>query len=394
MRKLDEFRFRILDNSPEGVILLDTDYRIVYLNHMIEQWSGLRFESVEGKTIMEIFPHMDKPAYRNRMKQVMEIGFPLILSSQLHPNLIPFDEHLKERIGQTTLSRVERTDTSDYLLRVSLMDVTATTQQYRKIQELQKRSASEIAQRKEAQAALEKERGELAEANASKDKFFSILAHDLRGPLGGVVSMSETMLAEYDLFDADEIKDIIKVMHESSDRIFELLKNLLTWSRLNTGRIDFEPMDLELQPIVRKIHELFKSQLEKKELDVSIDCGEGIAVHADAAMLETVLRNLLSNAFKFTPRGGEIRFSSGEVEDERVYFEIRDTGVGMSEEAMEKVFDVSSKYHTPGTENEASSGLGLVLVKEFVERNGGELSVSSEIDQGTIFRVEMPAAKR
>ncbi len=389
MKRVDQFRFRILDNSPEGVILLDTDLRIIYLNKMIEHWTGLTFEDVEGKAITKIFPHLDKPAYRNRLKQVLEIGFPLVLSSQLHPNLIPFDDKLKPRVGQTTLSRVEETDISEKMLRVSLMDMTAAAVQYQKITELQKISKLEIAERGRAQEALMKERAELQEANASKDKFFSILAHDLRGPLGGLVTMSETIIDDFDMFDMDEIKDIVRIMHHSSDRVFELLKNLLTWSRLNTGRIEFNPSLIRLKPVVSDIESLFKAQIDKKELTLETSCSDELLVFADTAMLETVMRNLLSNSLKFTPRGGQIKFNCF-MELESTVIEVIDSGVGMAAEVVEKVFDVSSKYHTPGTENEASSGLGLVLVKEFVERNSGSLFVESTPGEGTTFRCTFP----
>ena len=387
MRKVDQFRFRILDNSPEGVILLDASLSIIYMNKMIEHWTGLDFEVVEGQCMTDIFPHLDKPAYLNRLKQVLEIGFPLVLSSQLHPNLIPYDDSLKPRVGQTTLSRVPETDTSEKMLRVSLMDMTAASEQYRKILDLQKLSKREILERGKAQDELLKERAELQEANATKDKFFSILAHDLRGPLGGLVTMSETMLDDFDMFDESEIKDIVRIMHHSSDRLFELLKNLLTWSRLNTGSMEFNPTNIRLKPLTQDLADLFEAQISKKELNFKSSCPDEVLVFADSAMLETVIRNLISNALKFTARGGDIEFNcSMDTENQTTIVEVVDSGVGMSEEALGQVFDVSSKYHTPGTENEASSGLGLVLVKEFVERNSGTLEVESKPGVGSTFR--------
>jgi len=391
MKKVDQFRFRILDNSPEGVILLDAELKIIYLNKMIEHWTGHSFEDIEGQSITKIFPHLDKPAYRNRLKQVLEIGFPLVLSPQLHPNLIPYDNSLKPRVGQTTLSRVEETDISEKMLRVSLLDMTAASIQYGKILGLQKQSKLEIKERGKAQAALMKERAELQEANASKDKFFSILSHDLRGPLGGLVSMSETMLDDFDMFDQSEIKDILKIIHQSSDRVFELLQNLLTWSRLNTGNMEFNPTLIRLKPVVANLIDLFEAQAIKKELKLETNCSDELLVFADSSMLETVMRNLLSNSIKFTPRGGQIIMKCFIDESSKAtILEIMDSGVGMAPEVIEKVFDVTSKYHTPGTENEASSGLGLVLVKEFVDRNGGSLNVDSEPGAGTTFRCSFP----
>ncbi len=391
MKRVDQFRFRILDNSPEGVILLDANLNIIYLNKMIEHWTGFNFEDIEGKLITEVFPHWDRPAYRSRLKQVLDIGFPLVLSSQLHPNLIPFDDTLKPRVGQTTLSRVEETDISEKMLRVSLMDMTAASVQYRKILELQKKSKLEIKARGKAQEALMKEQAELQEANASKDKFFSILAHDLRGPLGGLVTMSETMLDDFDMFDTDEIKDIVRIMHHSSDQVFELLKNLLTWSRLNTGRIEHNPENIRLKPLVVDMLSLFEAQVAKKELNLVSECSDETLVYADSSMLETVMRNLLSNALKFTARGGKVSFKCFTDQAQgSTTIEVADTGVGMPATVLDKIFDVTSKYHTPGTENEASSGLGLVLVKEFVERNSGQVTVESEPGVGTTFRCTFP----
>ena len=392
MKRVDQFRFRILDNSPEGVILLDASLRIIYLNKMVEHWTGLTLESVEGLAIFDVFPHLSKPAYQNRLKQVLDLGFPLVLSSQLHPNLIPFDDSLKPRVGQTILSRVDESDTSEKMLRVSLMDMTAAAVQYQKILALQKISRLEIEERRKAQDALMKERAELQTANASKDKFFSILAHDLRGPLGGLVSMSETMLDDFDMFDITEIKDIVRIMHHSSDQVFELLKNLLTWSRLNTGRIEFNPELIRLKSVVTDLTALFEAQVVKKELKLQFGCSDDLLVYVDSSMFETVMRNLLSNAIKFTPRSGQLNIKCYPDSDlHSTVIEVADTGVGMTPEVLGKVFDVSSKHHTPGTENEASSGLGLVLVKEFVERNSGLLHVESEPGFGTTFRCTFPA---
>ncbi len=392
MKRVDQFRFRILDNSPEGVILLDADLKIVYLNKMIEDWTGFTLEDIEDKPIIDVFPHMAKPAYKNRLKQVMQNRFPMILSSQLHPGFIPTDPNRSPRIGQTTISSVEETDTSAGMLRISLMDMTASTAQYHKILELQKISKNEIKKREAAQKTLLNERAELQEANAAKDKFFSILAHDLRGPLGGLMTMSETMLDDFDLFEKDDLKDIIRIMHHSSSQVFGLLENLLTWSRLNTGRIDFNPAIIRMKPIINDIVNLYAAQVTKKELKLELICSERMMCYADQDMVETLIRNLLSNALKFTARGGEIRLSCrGDGSSGDTLIEITDSGVGMAPEILEKVFDISSKYHTPGTENEASSGLGLVLVKEFVERNAGTLEVNSELGVGSTFRCYLPA---
>jgi len=392
MKRVDQFRFRILDNSPEGVILLDAELKIVYLNKMIEDWTGFTLADIEDKSIIDVFPHMARPAYRNRLKQVMQNRFPMILSSQLHPEFIPTDPDRTPRIGQTTISSVEETDSSAGMLRISLMDMTASTAQYHKILELQKLSKMEIKKREKAQKSLLKERAELQEVNASKDKFFSILAHDLRGPLGGLMSMSETMLDDFDMFEKDDLKDIIRIMHHSSSQVFELLKNLLTWSRLNTGSIEFNPSIIRMKPLITDISALFAAQVTKKEIDFESVCTDDMLVYADQSMLETMIRNLVSNALKFTPRGGQVRFTCEQDEGSgTTAIEVKDSGVGMAPDILNKVFDISSKYHTPGTENEASSGLGLVLVREFVEQNSGKLNVSSEPGVGSTFRCLLPA---
>lgn len=395
MKQLNKFRFRILDDSPEGVVLLNHKKEILYLNNMVAQWAGIQLDEVEGREISEIFPKFGERKYQSRVDQVLKNGFPLILSPQLHPDLLVAAQSSKQKIGQVILSRVPESDVSESMLRISLMDVTSATQQYERIVELQRISTAEIQERKRVEAELVKEHEELQEALAAKDKFFSILAHDLRGPLGGVVSMADSVLSDYDLFDKDEVKELVTMMHRSSEQVFTLLQNLLTWSRLNTGRMDFNPSMLRLKPLVDELVLLFEAQMKKKEIAFSVTCDDHWLVYADEHMLKTVIRNLVSNALKFTPRGGSVKLSvSSGSESEYTTMRIEDTGVGMSEDVLSKVFDVTSKYHTPGTENEASSGLGLVLVKEFVELNKGKLGVTSTPSQGTCFRVDLSNTMR
>jgi signal transduction histidine kinase len=225
----------------------------------------------------------------------------------------------------------------------------------------------------------------LREANATKDKFFSIIAHDLKNPLHSMIGFSDLLENQFDEITDEKKKRYIQNINLASKNLFKLLVNLLEWARLQTGSIEFDPAQFDLNTLIEDVLDQFKVQTDQKEILLSSTMEDSTMVFADYNMVDAVVRNLLSNAIKFTPNGGEISVSKVENTD---HWEIavKDTGVGIDLEDQEKLFDLSSKYSTFGTNNEMGTGLGLGLCKEFVERCGGQIWVSSEKNGGSIFR--------
>ncbi|MGE5402743.1 MAG: ATP-binding protein, partial [Ignavibacteriales bacterium] len=251
---------------------------------------------------------------------------------------------------------------------------------------------TDITERKKAEEEVKKANDKLEELNATKDKLFSILAHDLRGPFSGFIGVTEELMRSLDALTKEEIATYAAVLHNTAKKTLELLTNLLEWSRLQAGKVDFRHGEYYLFLEVENIRNLLSSMAKNKSIDIINEVTEDMIVYADLHVLSTVLRNLISNSIKFTPQGGKI-FVRSELANGSIKITVADTGIGMTEETMEKVFRVDSGYTTLGTNGEEGSGLGLVLCKDLVEKSGGTILVASIPGKGTNFIFTLPAAK-
>lgn len=245
--------------------------------------------------------------------------------------------------------------------------------------------------RKQNAEAIKKYVDELNQLNATKDKFFSILAHDLRNPFITILGFSELLLSDFkDLSDEEKIY-YIQEMNKSAEVSHSLLHNLLQWSRSQTGKIEFNPQKITLLEIILQNIELLKASARKKQIVLVNQVDSQIHVKADEDMINTIMRNLLTNALKFTNKNGSITISATS-KDGKVEISVKDTGVGMDENTRKKLFRLDETLSTTGTDNETGTGLGLVLCKEFVEKHGGQISVVSELGKGSEFIFTLPLA--
>ncbi len=244
---------------------------------------------------------------------------------------------------------------------------------------------------------VEQERAELIEKlkelNASKDKLISLISHDLRSPFNSLLGFSEILTTEYDTLTHDEIQEYLKVIYEASNNLYGMTNNLLHYSRIQMGRFDFKPKTLKLIKIINRCLNLLKGNVVKKQINLSLDVDKNLEVFADEDMLNSVIQNLTSNAIKFTNKNGDVSISAKEIKDvsgkNLVEITIKDTGVGISQEDLKKI-KKDSIFSTPGTEREYGTGLGLVLVKEFIEKNGGKVWINSILNEGTTFTFTLP----
>ena len=227
------------------------------------------------------------------------------------------------------------------------------------------------------------------ELNAEKDKFFSIIAHDLKSPFAGIMGYSTLLLDDFDLLSKEEMREFITSLDKLSKNTFKLIENLLEWARLQTGKMKYNPIKIQLYEGVLYATSLVSANAERKSIKIKNEISEDPVVKADERMLNSILENLLSNAIKFTPRGGTITISSDAV---NIFHEITisDTGVGMSPEVLERIFRIDTNYTTLGTEQEKGTGLGVILCKEMIERQGGALKVESKLGVGTKFKFILP----
>ena len=284
-------------------------------------------------------------------------------------------------------------------LRISA-EVEARTAELRESEErlqLQVVELRDNEQRLEAQSAelvglaedVELVRLELQKQNDQKDKFFSIIAHDLRGPFGALLGAT-SMLSDYvEHFDKVKIAEYATNMNRTAQTVFKLLENLLEWSRLQMGQLEFEPAELNLKAIVDTNRELFEPTAEEKGIRLVTDCAEALSVFADEHMVDTIVRNLINNALKFTPAGGEVRIGA-HIADDWAVVEISDTGVGIPADKIGRLFRLDEKTSTVGTGGETGTGLGLNLCEDLVKTQGGRISVESTEGEGSVFRFTLP----
>ena len=229
----------------------------------------------------------------------------------------------------------------------------------------------------------------LQELNATKDKFFSIIAHDLRNPFNTLINLSTLLKENLREYTPDELERWINVFYTASNRGYSLLENLLSWSCSQTDSIQFYPTHIPLQEIVTECAEILESQAEDKEITIHTAIPESLVVYVDEPMMKTVLRNLVSNALKFTEAHGTVSISAQE-HDEQIEVTVSDTGVGIPGDKIPKLFRIDVHHITPGTAKEKGSGLGLLLCKEFIEKHGGSITVRSEVGKGSHFTFTLP----
>lgn len=244
--------------------------------------------------------------------------------------------------------------------------------------------ASDITDRKHMEEALRESESRLRELNAQKDKFFSIIAHDLRSPFNAIIGLSDVLIDQVNDKDYEKIDLIASMIGQSSRRAMDLLMNLLQWSVLQTGRMEFNPETFNLKHLIEDNKDLLNVVANQKTITIDIVTPTEIMVHADKSMINTVLRNLISNAIKFTGQGGKIIISAKKKAN-KILVSVSDNGVGIQTERLEQLFRIDQSDSTPGTNNEKGTGLGLILCKEFVEKHGQKIWVESEIGKGTTF---------
>ncbi len=236
---------------------------------------------------------------------------------------------------------------------------------------------------------LKKTQKLLTETIKTKDKFFDIIAHDLRNPINALNMLIDDLLKNYSSLSLDEIYDSNINVQKSVIILSQLLNNLLEWSRSQTGRLQHNPDMIDTSYILRNVVEINQDAAKIKNISLINNINYGTVVYSDANMLFTIFRNLVSNAIKYTNIGGRIIIDS-EDKGEFIEFTIQDNGVGIPQERLQKLFNVEFVQSTIGTNKEKGSGLGLILCKEFVERNGGTISVESELNKGTKFKIKLP----
>jgi len=245
--------------------------------------------------------------------------------------------------------------------------------------------AIDITNQKSIEEKLLKISEDQKELIAVKDKFFSIIAHDLRGPFTGLLGFTELLKNEVTTLNEDEIVKFSDHINKSARNVFDLLTNLLHWGRMQTGKIEIKLERINLADRVNTSIKLLKDNSDKKEILIENNISEELFIKADSFMIDSIMQNLLANAIKFTPRKGRVKFSAERIE-ETIFISVSDNGVGISKDKLDLIFRIDKRTSTLGTENEPGTGLGVILCKEMVERQEGKFEIISEEGKGTTVR--------
>jgi PAS domain S-box-containing protein len=265
-----------------------------------------------------------------------------------------------------------------------IRDVTETKNQEKLLRQFNEELA-------EVNKQLKLSEDELKKINEEKDKFFSIIAHDLKSPFNALLNLSEFLVEDLSELSMDEIRSFSKEINKSAHSVYNLLLNLLQWVQIKTGRINKTQEKIELFPLVNDTIMLLENLASKKSIKIQNNLTEQTSIVGDRTMIGSVFQNLISNAIKFTKRNGSI-FVSNEVLDDKVIIHIKDTGVGISSENLKKLFKLDEHLTTSGTANESGTGLGLILCKELLEKNNGKIWAESTEGLGTTFSFSLERA--
>jgi two-component system sensor histidine kinase/response regulator len=326
---------------------------------------------------------------RQALEMVPGVQPDLILLDIMMPEMDGFEvcEHLKKDPQTKDIPVIfltAKTDTADIVKGFELGAVDYVTKPF---------NGTELASRVRTHLELKFSREALQKLNTTKDKFFSIIAHDLKDPLQILLLASDSLHTRYDSMDETKRKDYIQRFYNNSQQILSLLENLLEWARSQSGNIEIKPERIDIKELTAKSIDLLKGNARKKNITLSLQVKPGIFAFADKNMVRTIIQNLVSNGLKFTRPGGQVSIdASVPARGDRVDITVTDNGVGISAEDMAGLFRIDMKKSTPGTDREKGTGLGLILCKEFVEKNNGSIEVSSEPGKGSCFKITLPAA--
>jgi len=361
--KESEIKYReLVENSPDAIVIY-VGGKIVFVNtECLHLMAAANSTEIIGKSVMQ-FVH---PDYRELVNDRME-------KAATADAVLPLIEE-----------RFVRLDGSEVEVEVKAMPIRFENKQAVQL------IVRDISERKQAEAEIKLKNEQLLKLNAEKDIFFGIIAHDLRSPFSSFLGLSKMMVEQLPDLTADRIQCFIVNIRDSAVNLFRLLENLLEWARQQQGLIPFNQELIQLLPVVNESIAIIQEQAKNKGIEISYDIPDDLEVFADRNILQTILRNLVSNALKFTPKEGKISISAKTTGDKSVEISIKDTGIGMNSEMVNNLFRLDIRTNRIGTEGEPSTGLGLLLCKEFIEKQGGKIWVESEEGRGTTFYFTIP----
>ena len=361
-----EEKFRNLVEFAEfGIILHDKNYKKTYFNKAFSRITGFSDNELEGMTAIDLMGQNKKEEFEKIFNNLIEKG---------HST---FELEIEKKSGKKVYINNKSKVLKDINGNISgfltvIDDIT-----------FERKSAKD----------LEQYAKDLAEMVSNRDKLFSIISHDLRSPFNGIMGLSKLIDETLDEIEPDELKNLIHVLSQTSAKVYNLLETLLEWSRLQQGKIAYNPRTENLKEIIGIAIDLMKQNLREKEISLTNEIDADLICRMDVDMISTVIRNLIANSIKFTFHGGEINIRSERKENNWIAVSVTDNGIGMDESTRSHLFSPELNKSLPGTDGEHGSGLGLMLSKEFIAMHGGVICVESEPGKGSTFTFTIPAAE-
>ena len=356
-----EYIHAILNNMGDAVFVKNNKSKLILVNDAFCEMFGLSRAEIIGKTLAENVPPDEREVFLRIDKEVLSSGIENIN-----------EESLTIRGGQTLIvstrkSRFINSSGEKFLVGV----------------------IRNISDNKKAEAALKESEARYRKLNSTKDKLFSIIAHDLRGPFYNIIGVSQLLINEVKDTENEAAQKPIDMINSIAKNTLSLLDNLLNWARTQSGELSLVPEKIILPVLIHEIIELNKPLARAKGIALNYTLTDEVELFTDENILRTVIRNLISNAIKFTHSGGDVNVSAN-IKNHYAEVSVADNGIGIKEEILNKLFDISTNVTLPGTAKEKGSGLGLVLCKEFVKKLNGDIWAESEEGKGSTFIFTVP----
>jgi len=359
----DKLYKSLFELSPVGIILEDSNGYILDVNDAISISSGYSNEEMIGMNVKKLAP----PEH----EKLVESNISRLLKGEV---LFHEVENIKKDGSISYMELREK--------KIILPDGKTGILVF----------ANDVTTRRLAEESVKRYMQELETANATKDKFFSIIAHDLKSPFNAILGFSKLLFDDFNDFTEEEKLTIIENIKLSSESTYKLLQNLLEWAKMQTNQLIIRNEEIDVCILINDTIDLLKSQAEQKNIKIFSSVRFDTLIFADENIIKTVLRNLISNAIKFSYPGNKVKIFSEEIEG-AIKISVQDFGIGLTDEEKEYIFKFDSKYKKSGTQNERGTGIGLMLCKEFIERNSGSIIFESTTDYGSTFSIIVPKSK-
>lgn len=352
---------RLFEAAKDGILILDADNgQIVDANPFIIEMLGYSLDELLGKELWDIGLFKNISDSKDAFTELKNKGY-------IRFEDLPLETKKGKPINVEFVSNVYLVDLKK-VIQCNIRDIT---------------------QRRQAEIKLKESEVRLRELNATKDKFFSIIAHDLKNPFMAILGFSDLLVEKISDKDYESIEEYINIIRNSSQQVLSLLTNLLQWASSQTGKIKFNPEMIEIGALINEVTQLSGGAARQKSITISKKLPPNFLIFADKSMISTTLRNLISNAIKFTNPDGKIIISAIKKQDE-LLITISDNGIGMNKETLKRLFEIEDGYSSRGTQNEPGTGLGLILCKEFVTRHKGKIWAESQPGKGSRFHFTIP----